>query len=445
MSFADRLVAALPDGTVRLPGAPGYDDATAPDNSSFPQHPDVVVQPRTGSDVATAVALAAEAGLKVAVQATGHGAGGPLAGGTVLVDTSSLRNVVIDPVARTARVGAGTMWSQVQEQAERHGLLALSGTSPSVGVTGYTVHGGVGWLVRPFGLASASLRAVTFVDGSGRLSKAGGDELWAFRGGAPVGIATELEFDLFPVGELWAGYLLWPVAHLAALTRAWLDQVAAAPDALTSTLAVLRVPPQGPFPGELLGTTVVHLSYASAAGEAGLAAMRSAMLAVAAPAADTTGPADAAALSAVHLDPPAAVPARGMGRWLGPISADQAVTIFEAAGVGADGGLNMVEIRHVEAYAQMPALVDGALTKVPAPFLVHAVGGATDDAGRQRIDARLAEVEAVAPGRSAPSFREGQPATGDAYPPAEFERLLAAARRADPSGIFDFQRVPRFG
>jgi FAD/FMN-containing dehydrogenase len=444
MTFADRLAEALPDGTVLLPDTPGYGEATSPDNSSFPQRPDVVVRPRTGAEVAATVALAAEAGARVAVQATGHGSGGPIASGTVLIDTSSLQGVVIDPAARTARVGAGVTWSQVQEQAEKHGLLALSGTSPSVGVAGYTFHGGVGWLVRPFGLASASLRAVSFVDGLGQLGEAGGDELWAFRGGAGLGIATELEFDLFPVAELWTGYLLWPAAHLPRLAQVWLAQVAAAPDALTSTLAVLRVPPQGPFPAELLGTAVVHLSYASVAGEPGLAAMRDAMRAVAAPAVDTTGPGDAAALSAIHLDPPVAVPARGTGWWLDAVDADRVVAIFGAGGIGEDGGLNMMEIRHVAAYAHLPEPVDGALTKVPSPFLVHAVGGADDDAGRRAVDARLAQVEAVAPGRSAPSFREGQPGAGDAYPAADLERLLATASRIDPHGVFAFQRVPRF-
>lgn len=439
MSFAE-----LPEDVVLRPGTTGYDEATSPDNSSFPQQPDLVVRPRTGPEVAAAVAAAVADGLRVVVQATGHGSGGPLGSGTVLIDTSALRAVTVDEQARTARVGAGATWSQVQEAAGKHGLYGLSGTSPSVGVAGYTFHGGVGWLVRPFGLASASLRAVTFVDGLGRLREADEDELWAFRGGAPVGIATELEFDLFPVADLWAGYLLWPVAHLGALTRVWIDRTGSAPDALTSTLAVLRIPPQGPFPGDLLGTTVVHLSYASVDGEAGLAAMRDAMRAAAPPAVDTTGPADASVLAAVHLDPPVAVPARGTGRWLGPVDADQAGKIFDAARIGTDDGLNMIELRHVavSSYPGKAAPADGALTAVPGPFLLHAVGAAADDAARRAVDQRLARVEAAAPGRSAPAFREGQPGAGDAYPAAERERLIAIARRTDPRGVLAFQRVP---
>jgi hypothetical protein len=105
----------------------------------------------------------------------------------------------------------------------------------------------------------------------------------------------------------------------------------------------------------------------------------------------------------------------------------------------------MVELRHVAPAGPHPS-ADGALTVVPGPFLLHAVGGSPDDDGRRAIDARLARVEAaaapVAVGRSAPAFRDGQPATGDAYGPAELARLHAAADRADPGRVFAFQRVP---
>jgi FAD/FMN-containing dehydrogenase len=443
MPFFEELSRALPEGTVFGPGTPAFGEATSPDNASFPQKPDVVVRPRSAADVGTAVAMAGAAGLRVAVQATGHGAGGPIGAGTVLIDTSSLDAISIDPDARTARVGAGVTWAQVQEQAQKHGLLGLSGTSPTVGVAGYTVHGGVGWLVRPYGLASASLRAVTYVDGHGRVREAGDEVLWAFRGGAAAGIATELEFSLYAVPELWAGYLLWPVAHRDALVRAWTAQLDSAPAGLTSTVGILHLPPKGPFPEDLLGTTVVHLSYASIDGEAGLAAMRAAMRAVAEPVADTTGPADAAALSTIHLDPPAAVPARGMGEWLGPAGADQLLAIFEAAGIG--DGLNMIEVRHV-APGNLPPAVDGALTSVPGPFLLHTVGGSPDDDGRRAIDARLARVAAaaapVAAGLAAPAFRDGQPDAGDAYPAASRDRLLAILEQADPGRVLIHQRSP---
>ncbi len=443
------LAAALPADVVLTPGSSGYQDATSPDNSSFEQTPAAVVRVRSGAEVAQAIQAVRDAGGQAMVQATGHGAGLPVGPGVVLIDTSALDQVQVNAEDRVARAGAGTVWSKVQEQAWPHRLLALSGTSPTVGVSGYTFHGGVGWLARPFGLASGSLRSVDYVDGAGVPRRASADSpdpadreaLWAFRGGAPVGVATELEFDLHPVPDLWAGYLLWPGSHLPALAAAWARDLAEAPDALTSTLSLLALPPQGPFPDALKGTTVVHLSYASVAGEAGLAGLRSALRAVAEPAVDTTGPADAAILAQIHLDPPAGIPARGMGQWLSAAPADLIVALTEAARIGQPGGLNMLEIRHVASDAPAP---DGALTRAPGPFLLHTVGAAGDDAARAHVDDLLHDVaDAAAPadtGLAAPTFREGQPDDAGAYRPADLDRLTAISQQLNPDGTLVFVR-----
>ncbi len=451
-AIIEALQRVLPAEAVLTPGTDAYRDATSPDNSSFPQAPDAVVRPRSGADVALAVQAARTGGGQVMVQATGHGAGVTVGAGVILVDTSVLDGVQVDAAARVARAGAGAVWSKVQEQAWPHDLLALSGTSPTVGVAGYTFHGGVGWLARPFGLASGSLRSVQYVDGAGQARHAAEDSpdpadreaLWAFRGGAPVGIATELEFGLHPVAELWAGYLLWPGQHLPALAAAWAGALAEAPDALTSTLSLLGLPPEGPFPDELKGTAVVHLSYASVAGEAGLAGLRAALRAVAEPTVDTTGPADATILAQIHLDPPGGIPARGMGQWLTAAPADLIVALADAARIGQPGGLNMIEIRHVASDAAAP---DGALTRAPGPFLLHAVGAAPSDAARAKVDAALGQVLAAAApadtGLSAPTFREGQPDDAGAYRPADLDRLTGIAADLDPDGTLLFVRGVR--
>jgi hypothetical protein len=167
------------------------------------------------------------------------------------------------------------------------------------------------------------------------------------------------------------------------------------------------------------------------------------MRAVAEPAIDTTGPSDAATLSGIHLDPPVAVPARGMGRWLGPLTGGAVAGIFAAARVGQPDGLAMIELRHVESAA--PAR-DGALSRPPGPFLLHAVGAADGDQRRADVDSYLARVEAAARpadlGRAAPSFREGQPGPADAYTEPELRRLTQVAAHTDPDRVFAFQRVP---
>ncbi len=445
------LRAELPD-VVYEPGDAEYARATSPDNSSYAQRPFAVVRPRSAADVAQTVKCASRLGITVMVQSTGHGAGREIGGDELLLDTSALTGVTVDRWRATARVGAGERWPAVQEAAAPHGLLGLSGTSPTVGVAGYTFSGGVGWLVRKYGLASAALRAVDYVDGAGQLRRAAQDAeeqfdraaLWAFRGGAPVGIATSIEIDLFRVPELWTGYLLWPATAVGAVIEAWTSAVGAISPSVTSSLSLRKLPPQGTFPEELLGTAVVHLSYASPDGGAYLDVMRDAVRGAAEPVVDTTAPGDVQSLSAIHLDPPDAVPARGTGRWLADNATDVARAMFDAARIGEPGGLSMIELRHTDAAAGP----DGALTSVMAPFLVHAVGEGGDDEARSRTDALLRQVESAAEeadiGCACTPFRDGQPDVADAWSAAERASLRNIRAALDPERVLAFQRHPAF-
>lgn len=444
----DALRAELSD-VVYVAGDDEYVEATRPDNSSFPQRPVAVVRPRSADETARAVRIVAALGVRIAVQATGHGAGAPIDETVVLIDTSRLDAVTIDVAVRAAHVGAGVMWAGVQESAAPHGLLGLSGTSPTVGVAGYTFGGGVGWFTRKFGLAAAALRSVEYVDGSGRVRTASPDAadpidreaLWAFRGGAPAGLATSVEMGLVPAPDLWTGYLLWPASALGDVVAAWTRALGLVDDSVTSSLALLRLPPEGPFPAELLGTKVVHLSYASPEGGVSLGIMRDEVRTAATPVVDTTGPGDTTSLAAIHLDPPAAVPARGTGRWLGANATDVVTAMFAAARIGEPNGLNMIEVRHVESTAAAP---DGAMTRVPGPFLMHAVGAASDDDARTKVDDVLRLVELAGQpadiGRAAASFREGQPGAADALSPGDVQRVQVLRDSVDPAQTFIYQR-----
>ncbi len=438
---------------VHAPGDDEYACATRPDNSSYVQRPCAVVRPRSAEQVAQTVQLAWRLGTTVVVQATGHGAGGPVTDDQLLLDTSALTDVTINAARRTAQVGSGSTWPAVQEAAVAHGLLGLGGTSPTVGVAGYTFGGGVGWFVRKYGMASAALRGVEYVDGAGQLRRAADDAaaeldreaLLAFRGGAPVGIATSIEFGLFRIPDLWTGYLLWPESAMPAVVAAWLSAAESVSNSVSSDISLLKLPPEGPFPDELLGSTVAHLSYASTDGGMHLDAMRDAVRGAATPVVDTTGRGDLQSLLAIHLDPPAAVPARGTGRWLGEVETDVVLATFEAARVGQPGGLNMIELRHTDHAVFGPA---GALTTVPGPFLLHAVGAAGDDDARRQVDRVLGDVEAATGvadiGRAATSFREGQPDVADAWESSEQARLRAIRGALDPERVLKFQRHPVF-
>jgi FAD/FMN-containing dehydrogenase len=216
-SSAQTRQAAMPHPGLRnkvvLPGDARFDDARRAWNLAIDQRPVAVVFPESAADMAVAVGYAAERGLRIAAQGTGHNAGplGPLAD-TMLLRTDKMRGIRIDPVARTARTEAGVVWIDVVQAAAAHGLAALAGSSPDVGVTGYTLGGGLSFLGRKHGLAANNVIAAEMVTADGRLVRADPehepDLFWALRGGGgSFGVVTALEFRLFPVTRAYAGAL----------------------------------------------------------------------------------------------------------------------------------------------------------------------------------------------------------------------------------------------
>src|SRR6516165_7388014 len=155
------------------PGDRGWDDARQAWNLAVDQHPAAIALPTCVQEVMAAVQFARAHGLRVAAQGTGHNAGplGSLAG-AMLVKTTAMRRVSIDPGAQIARAGAGAIWQDVVAAAAGHGLAALAGSSPDVGVAGYTIGGGISWLGRAYGLAANNVEAIEVVTADGRLVRA---------------------------------------------------------------------------------------------------------------------------------------------------------------------------------------------------------------------------------------------------------------------------------
>jgi len=173
-------------GAVLGPAHPGYAEAARAFNLATEHRPDLILRAETVDDVVAAVRLAAGNGLSVAVQATGHGAAAT-GSGTILICTNRLGSVSIDPVARTATVGAGTVWQQVLDAAAPYGLAGLSGSAPGVGVVGYTVGGGLGPIARTFAFAADHVRALQVLTARGELLAVDADRdpdrFWAISGG----------------------------------------------------------------------------------------------------------------------------------------------------------------------------------------------------------------------------------------------------------------------
>src|SRR6476620_1964563 len=174
-------------GRVYAPGDDGWDAARQAFNVLVDQQPVAVVFPADEADVIAVVDYAREHALRIAPQATGHNAG-PLGSldGTIIVNVSELQDVEIDAEARRVRVGAGTKWEKVTPALSELGLAALHGSSPHVGVAGYSLGGGMGWLARSHGLQTNSLTPIELVTADGESVRTDADNdaelFWALRG-----------------------------------------------------------------------------------------------------------------------------------------------------------------------------------------------------------------------------------------------------------------------
>ena len=191
-------------GAVSAPGDLDWDAARAAWNLAVDQRPVLVAVPADADEVVAVVAFAREHGLRVTAQATGHNASAiATLEDTVLLKTSALRDVEIDAERRRARVGAGVLWAEVTGPASEHGLAPLAGSSPDVGVAGFTLGGGLSWLSRRHGLACNSVIAIEAVTADGRVVRADRetepDLFWALRGGGgSFAVVTAIELALHP-------------------------------------------------------------------------------------------------------------------------------------------------------------------------------------------------------------------------------------------------------
>jgi FAD/FMN-containing dehydrogenase len=241
-------------GDIELPADEGWDAARQAWNLSVDQRPVAVALPESAEDVAAVVKFVADRGLRVAPQGTGHSAAplGPL-DETILIKTARMRGVEIDAEGRRARVLAGTLWGDVMPRAAEHGLAALAGSAKDVGVVGYTLGGGIGWLARSRGLAANSVLGVEAVTADGRIVHAHADSepelFWAVRGGGgSFAVVNALEFTLHTIAEVYAGALFWPMDRAAEVLHAWRELIADAPRVLTSLGRLMQFPRFQTFP-----------------------------------------------------------------------------------------------------------------------------------------------------------------------------------------------------
>ena len=294
-------------GRVALPGDDGWDAARTAWNLSVDQRPAAVVEVADAGDVVAAVRYARDQGLGVSAQPSGHGATHDLAG-TILLRTGALDEIEIDTGRRRARVGAGVRWGELLARSARRGLAGLCGSSPEVSVVGYTLGGGLSWLGRRYGLAANAVTAVDLVDPDGELvtidAVSDPDLFWAVRGGGgSFGIVAALEFELYPVAEVFGGQVAWPVEHAPAVLRAFRTLAAAASDDVSATVSLLQVPPLPELPEPIRGRHLITVGYCHAGGEAAGRELLAPLYAIAPPLLDTLATLPTRDLGLIAMDP----------------------------------------------------------------------------------------------------------------------------------------------
>jgi hypothetical protein len=436
---------ALVDGEAVAPGEPGWDEARRAWNLAVDQQPAAVVLAESADDVAAVVRFAVSHGLRVTPQGPGHFAStvGPL-DDTILLKTTRMRGLEIDVEGRRARAEAGVLWIEVAEAAGEHGLAGLAGSSPDVGVVGYTLGGGMGWLARTYGLAANSVLAVELVTADGRRVRADAttnpDLFWAVRGGGgSFGVVTAIEFALYPVREVYAGILFFPVERAAEVLNAWREWIEDVPDGLTSVGRLLQIPPIPEIPEPLRGNSFVVVEAAFLGSEADGAELL-APLRELGPAIDTFATIPASALSTLHMDPDHPVPGIGDGMMLADLTPETVEALVEAAGPGSGSPLVSVELRHLGGALAQPAPGQGAVGTIDAGFAMFAVGipmtpeiGAAVESHVELVKAALAPWDA---GRSYFNFTERVTDGSGLYPEETYARLRALRAELDPGELF---------
>jgi FAD/FMN-containing dehydrogenase len=442
-SPAAEALRGLCGGAVHLPGDPGYDDARVPWNVAIDQRPAAVAYPASTAEVAAIVRAAAAAGLRIAPQGTGHNAG-PLASldDVVLLRTSAMTGVTIDPDAGIARVKAGTLWLDVVEAAAEHGLAVLHGSSPDVGVVGYSLGGGMGWYARALGLQTNAVTAAEVVTAAGTVLHVDADThaeiFWALRGGGGnVGIVTELEFRTFDFSTAYAGWLVWDANDSRNVLRAWSRWAADAPDAVTTSIRLLNIPPIPEMPPQFQGRHLLVIDGAVLASDDEAERILAPLRALK-PEMDTFTRTPVEALVRLHMDPEGPTPVTSSTSVLAELPDEAIDALLAVAGPGSGSTLLLTELRQLGGALGRPAFGAGALPQLDGKFVFFSAAiAATPEMGAQGHADAHAAAAALAPWaneRQYLNFAEESVDTSTGYSANDWSRLVAIRTAADPHG-----------
>lgn len=410
-----------------------------------PLSPAAVCLAESVGEVQQAVRWARENGLKVAALATGHRAIAlPSLEGSLLLRPMINEEPVIDAGERFVRVGAGTTWDPVVSAAGEAGLAAMHGSSPTVGVVGYTLGGGLSFYGREHGLACNNVRAIEVVTADGEIARIDAenepDLFWALRGaGGWSAVVTAIELDLLPYREIFGGATFWPVEAAEAVLSTWLDWTRTAPLSATTSFRIMNFPPVEQVPAPIRGKNVVVVDgIASDKGDG--EAMHAQLQGLADPVMEQWGMMPSAAAARLHGDPEEPSPAIGSCTLVDGFD-DEAVSAFvEASGGESGSSLLDAELRQLGGVLRDPDPDGGVADGIQAEFVAFAVGMATDPDSRAKTHEDLTRVMgSMKPwenGRSFLNFSDPDVTCEECFGEASSEALKAIQGEYDPEGLF---------
>ncbi|MFD6090725.1 FAD-binding oxidoreductase [Oerskovia sp. NPDC060338] len=419
-------------------------------NIAVEHRPDYVVDPTSPADVQATVRVAKRFGLPVAVFSTGHGFARGIDGGIALT-TAGLTGVEVDEPARTARVAAGSRWRDVLDAVTPLGLAAVTGSSPDVGVVGFLLGGGMSPLAREVGFGSNYLLAADVVTGDGDLLHVDADHhpevLRALRGGKwGLGVVTSVTIRLLPLATITGGSFFAVGDDAATMFRAYADWVATAPSDITTSVALLRLPPLEFLPEPLRGQYVANVRVASTRPLTEVAEAIAPLREAAPIILDSIGEMPYAAIGAVHQDPTDPMPVLDGSTLLHTFEPQTAEVLLGIAGPQSTAPLMMAEIRHLGG-----ALGDGehgpdSVTGRDAAFALFVIGLPVPELFETAVPAAInGLLEAVQPwslGRTQANFAGAvsEAAMIDLWSPADQAHLATVRRDLDPEGRFVMPR-----
>jgi FAD/FMN-containing dehydrogenase len=426
------------------PGDPGYDDARTTWALVADLRPAAVAFPSSVAEAAAVVRQATTEGMRVAPLGTGHNAH-PLGdlSKTVLVRTSRLNAVSIDPDARTVRAGAGTVWGPIVEQASPLGLAALHGSAPDAGVVGYTLGGGINWYGRSRGLAVNTVTAVELITADGSLVRAGAehepDLFWALRGGgaANFGLVTALEFALFRLTRVYAGMMLWDLRQAPEVLARWGELVADAPEELTLSYRHMNFPPIAEVPEPFRGRRLVIVDGAVLGSdpERVIAPLRELS-----PEVDTFAEVPPVAVARIHMDPEFPTPGWGRSALLDDFPAAAVDRLIEVAGIDSGNHLALAaEVRQLGGAMSRPVAGGGALSAIDGRFQLVSGGMMVGDLAEQTRAHTRRVIDGLGEwsrGREYLNFQEEKIDPARAFDDATLGRLRAVRDKVDADHVF---------